>query len=134
MSPLAWFIPTSPIGASISMTDAQVAVGTYNPSSPSTSIGIGKLAIGTNGIYAREFLHCAIKGVDKGQCAVVVNTSTSSQSFPTGNLSTTYTHPLKVGGKGIMLSMGDTGTLIEDTSSGVPSTVNAHGAVVVFKI
>lgn len=50
-----------------------------------------------SGAYGRTFEHCYYRGVDKGECAVVVNPNTHAVT-----LSTSFTHSLKLEGYGVL--------------------------------
>ncbi len=75
------------------------------------------------GTFMREFANCYYRGVNHGQCAVVVNPSSYSAPIPT----TAYAQSMVLSGSGVL----DGGTV--NFNGGRPGSLGSGNGIILFR-
>jgi len=115
---IAWNEFSTPSGLHV-MPESQLVL--TNPRTPTPSSISGLLT--STGVYAREYANCYIGGQFVNSCAVVVNSDTSSHTFPLPQ----YQHSLVISGSGVI----DGGT-ISTNGPPPPLSMSPTSATIVF--
>jgi hypothetical protein len=88
------------------------------PANPAVATPSDVSALKDGGVYVREYKDCFYRGVDKGGCAFVVNSTTGTQTIPA--LSRSYSHSVTLSGGGVLEggSVGFLGPVPKSLASG----------------